>query len=99
MHHEQMVMILSKLISGFVATFLSIVLWSKTRDTAWMFIVLGTIVAYGEIVFLTLRSFGVVETEILVVSGVSVFEIVLANLPVLSYSVAFVIMILRRTVR
>jgi hypothetical protein len=99
MIQEQMVMILSKLIVGSVATFLSIVLWSKTRDTAWMFIVLGTIVAYGEIVFVTLRSFGVVEAAILMIGGVSLFEIVLANLPVLFYSVAFVIMILRRTVR
>jgi hypothetical protein len=99
MIQEQMVMILSKLIVGSVATFLSIVLWSKTRDTAWMFIVLGTIVAYGEIVFVTLRSFGVVEASILMIGGISIFEIVLANLPVLFYSVAFIIMILRRTVR
>lgn len=99
MIQEQMVMILSKLIVGSVATFLSIVLWSKTRDTAWMFIVLGTIVGYGEVVFVTLRSFGVVEASILMIGGISIFEIVLANLPVLFYSVAFIIMILRRTVR
>ena len=99
MYQDQLVMTLSKLIAGSVATFLSIVLWSKTRDTAWMFIVLGTIVAYGEIVFVTLRSFGVVEAEILMIGRISLFEIVLANLPVLFYCVAFVIMILRRTVR
>lgn len=96
---EAMVMILSRLIAGFAATFLAIILWSKTRDTAWMFIVIGTIVSYGEIVFTALRAFGVVKADLLKLYGVSIFEVVLVNLPLLFYSTAFIIMIARRSLR
>jgi hypothetical protein len=96
---EQMVMLLSRLAAGSLAAFLAIILWSKTRDTAWMFIIIGIIVGYGEIVYITLKSFGVVHAELIVFKGVSLFEAVLAVLPVLFFSVAFIIMILRRSIR
>lgn len=96
---DQMAMILSRLGVGSLVTFLSILLWSKTRDTAWMFVIIGTIVGYGEIVFITLRAFGVVHAELLVIKGVSVFEVVLANLPMLFFAAAFLVMIARRSIR
>ena len=96
---EQMVMILSRLAAGSLATFLAIILWSKTRDTAWMFIIIGIIVGYGEIVYVTLKAFGVVHAELIVFKGISLFEVVLAVLPVLFFSIAFIIMILRRSIR
>lgn len=96
---DQMVMILGRLGAGSVATFLAILLWSRTRDIAWMFVIIGIIVAYGESVYLTLRAFGVVHAEFIVIHGVPVFEIVLANLPMLFFSVGFIVMISRRTLR
>ena len=97
--NEQMIMILSKLALGSAATFLSIILWSKTRETAWMFVILGVIVAYGETVFQTLKAFGIVHADFLVFAGVSVFELVLANLPLLFFATAFLVMILRKIAR
>jgi hypothetical protein len=96
---EAMVMILSRLVVGSLVTLLAIILWSKTRDTAWMFIVIGTIVSYGEIVFTALRAFGVVRADLLNLFGISVFEVVLVNLPLLFYAAAFIIMIARRSLR
>ena len=97
--NEHMIMILSKLTLGSLATFLSIILWSKTRETAWMFVIIGVIVAYGETVFQTLKTFGIVRADFLSFAGVSVFELVLANLPLLFFAIAFLAMILRKAVR
>lgn len=96
MSFEQMVNILSRLTVESIVTFLAILLWAKTRDTAWMFVILGVIVSYGESVFQTLKAFGIVNPELLVIQGIQIFDLVLANLPMLFFAVAFLIMISRR---
>ena len=93
------IMILSRLATGSTAAFLSILLWSKTRDTAWMFVIIGVIVICGESLFQTLKAFGIVRADFLVFSGVSVFELVLANLPVVFFAAAFLIMFFRKALR
>ena len=93
------IMILSRLATGSIAAFLSILLWSRTRDTAWMFVIIGVIVICGETLFQTLKAFGIVSAGFLVFSGVSVFELVLANLPIIFFSAAFLIMIFRKALR
>jgi hypothetical protein len=93
---EAMVLILSRLVFGAVATFLAIVLWSRTRDAAWMLIVIGTIVGYGEVLFTTLESFGMVSVSTFTVYDVSVFRLVFANLPTVFFIIAFSVMIARR---
>jgi len=45
-----LVMIVSRLALGAIATILAVVLWSLTRDTAWMFVVMATILKYGEVI-------------------------------------------------
>lgn len=96
---DQLVLILSKLTFGAIATFLAIILWSKTRDTAWMFIVIGTIVRYGEVVYSTLESFGVIQTDMLNLFGISIIKIVFVNLPTVFFIIAFFIMVVRRRSR
>lgn len=96
---DSMVMILARLIFGSIATFLAIIVWSKTRDVAWMLVVVGTIVAYGETVFSALAAFGLAKTDLLVVWGVSVVRLALANIPALLYALAFVVVIVRRSPR
>jgi hypothetical protein len=93
---EGVVIILSRLLFGAIAAFLAIVLWSKTRDSAWMFVVIATIVAYGDVVYATLETLGLVEAELLVVAEVSLFRVILANLPTIFYAIAFAIMVFRR---
>jgi hypothetical protein len=93
---EAMVLILSRLVFGAIATFLAIVLWSRTRDAAWMLIVIGTIVGYGEVLFTTLETFGMVSVSALTIYGVSVFRVVISNLPTVFFIIAFSVMIARR---
>jgi hypothetical protein len=99
MSSEQMIMLLSKLILGSAAAFLSIILWSKTRDMAWMFVIIAVIIAYGEIIFQTLKTFGIIGPRFLVFSGIPFFELLLTNLPLLFFAIAFLLMILRKAVK
>ena len=94
---EQVILMLSRFSLGAIATFLAILLWSKTRDTAWMLIVVGTITYYGEIVFSALESFGIIRLDVLKIGEVAVFPIVLANLPILFFILAFLVMVVRRS--
>lgn len=79
---------------GALATFLAIVLWSNTRDTAWLFVIIGTILHYGEIMYSTFYLFGILTGETMVF-GVPIVHILLTNLPALFYAIAFIIMIAR----
>ncbi len=99
MNTDATVTLLSRLVFGAIATFLAIILWSKTRDSAWMFVVIGTVVGYGEAVYSTLEAFGLAKMQLLVVWDVSIVRLVFANLPMIFYSIAFLIMVIRRSSR
>lgn len=94
--------ILVRLILGAVATFFGILLWSKTRDAAWIFVILGILVSYTEIIFSTLKQFGIVHFESLLIPLLQkvpldqILQVVLVNLPLLFYTVALIILIARR---
>ncbi len=96
--------ILVRLFLGALATFFGILLWSRTRDAAWIFVILGILVSYAEIIFSTLRQFGIIQFESLVIPLFrnipldQILQVVLVNLPLLLYTVAFIILVLRRRI-
>ncbi len=83
---------------GAGATFVAILLWSTTRDTAWMLIIMGTILRYGEIIFSTFGLFGLVPEDIILLPGILTLEILLVNLPLVFYVAGFIVMIRRNRV-
>ena len=88
---------LIKLVMGAFAAFFAILLWSKTGDTAWVLISIGTIIFYTEIIFSTLKNFGILEEFTLFgLFGFDIISVMLINLPILLFIIAFVIVILRR---
>lgn len=93
---EQAILMLSRFVLGALATFLAIIVWSKTRDTAWMLIVVGTVAHYGEVVFSALETLGVVRLDAVRVAGIAVFPLVLTNLPILFFILAFLVIVGRR---
>ena len=95
----QMVEILSRLSLGALSAFLAILLWSNTRDTAWMFIVMGTILWFGKVMYTTLEIFGIVRGDIYIIAGISLVRVVFFNLPYIFFIIAFIIMISRSRVR
>ena len=93
------VLTLSRLGVGAIGTFFAILLWSQTRDAAWVLVIVGTLVAYVEVVFSTLESFGIVSGEQSYLFGIPVLRIVLANLPMALLTCAFILMVARRRPR
>jgi len=82
-----------------IAAFLAIVLWSRTRDLAWMLVVIGVIASYAEILFDFLSRLGIVDEARYTVFGLPLGRMLLANLPYLFLCAALVVMIRRKRVR
>ena len=93
MGNEQFILIITRLAFGAAATFLAIMLWSKTRDAAWIFVVLGTITGYGDIVFNTLNAYGIIRSQDFQIIGVSISSVIFTNLPFIFYGIAFIILL------
>ena len=96
MDSGQLIYILSRLILGAVATFLAIMLWSKTRDVAWMLMVIGTIAAYAETVYAILNLFGISGGNVITVGSIPLVSIILPSLPIVFYIAAFAVMVSRK---
>jgi hypothetical protein len=96
MDSGQVILMYSRLILGALAVFFAIMLWSKTRDAAWMFVIIGILTAYIEIICSILELLGVTAGNILYVGSVSIVAIVLPVLRMLFFIAAFLIMIIRQ---
>lgn len=95
---EEIILSAQGLFLGAAATFLAILFWSMTRDTAWILVILGVILQYGKILHSIFEIFGLFPADIALIPGYLKVETLLMNLPLLFYGAAFVVMI-RRTRR
>lgn len=93
------VYLVSRLVVAGVATFLAIVLWSRTRDLAWMLIVIGAVSSYAEVIFDLLSRFGLIDEDLLSLFGIPLARVLFSNLPYLFLSAAFLVMIVRKRLR
>jgi hypothetical protein len=92
----QIIYIVSRLVLGALASFFAIMLWSKTRDAAWMLMVIGTIAAYIETVYSILDIFGITKGDTFVIGSVPVAAIVLPCLRTIFFIAAFMVMVFRK---
>jgi hypothetical protein len=93
------VYLVSRLATAALAAFLAIVLWSRTRDLAWMLIVIGAIASYAEIIFSLLSRLGLVDEAKYDLLGIPLGRVLLSNLPFLFLASALLVMIIRKRVR
>jgi hypothetical protein len=93
------VLLASRLSVAAVAAFLAILLWSRTRDIAWMLIVIGVIASYADILFGLLAEFGIVDEARYSWLGLPLGRIILSNLPYLFLCSALLVMIRRKRVQ
>ena len=91
----EILFIVSRLTTGALAAFFAIMLWSKTRDIAWMLMVIGTIAAYVETVYSILVLFGITGNQ-LSIGSVPVAAILLPNLRTGFFIAAFIVMVVRK---
>lgn len=97
MQNSELILFIIKLVLGGIAAFLAILLWSKTRDPAWMCIICGTIIAYAGVVVDLMTTMGMIAIKGLEFSGLPLLTVIFAVIPVLFYIAGFLIMI-RRTI-
>jgi hypothetical protein len=90
------VYLVTRLAVAGIMTFLAIILWSRTRDMAWMLIVIGALSSYSDVLFDILVRFGLLDEARLSVFGLPLARILFSNLPYLFLSSAFIVMIARK---
>jgi len=96
MDSGQVLYIIVRLTLGAAAAFFAILLWSKTRDAAWMFMVIGVISSYVEIVYSILTMLGISGENVLTVGSMPLLSIVLPCLPMVFFIAAFAVMTARK---
>ena len=92
----QLVYILSRLGLGALASFFAIMLWSKTRDVAWMLMVIGTIAAYVETVYSILNLFGISSWGVITIGSMPLMSILLPCLPTVFFIATLLVMVVRK---
>jgi hypothetical protein len=97
MDSGQTAFIISQLSLGAVSTFLAIILWSRTRDAAWMLIIIGVIISYIEIIHSILGLYGMGGDEFFSVGSVPVISFVLPVLRMMFFIAGFLIMVIRQS--
>lgn len=95
MSSSDLVLSVIKLAAGGLAAFFAILLWSKTRDTAWMALVAGTVTSYAGIVYEMLNGFGLFTSGMIELFGISIATLFFTIVPPMFYIAAFIIMLSR----
>lgn len=95
MEQSQLILYVIKLALGGIVAFLAILLWSRTRDGAWMSLVAGAIVSYAGIVYQLLGDLGIFFKKDLYIGGLSLTQLIFTVIPPLFYIIAFVLMLIR----
>lgn len=84
-----------KIIFGGIAAFLSVLLWSKTKDSAWMNVVAGIIFSYISLVYELLISLGINIPGNVLVFEIPIYTLITTAIPYLFFIAAFIIMLIR----
>ncbi len=86
----------SHLLFGAFATFCAILLWSRTREMGWTFLIIAIIISYADIVLATLRRYGILGAEPELAHGIPIVRILLANLPLFFAGIGFLVAFARK---
>ena len=96
MEFGQTIIILSRLFLGALASFLAIMLWAKTRETAWILVIIGIIMAYVETIYSVLGLFGMDGQKFLYIGSIPILSIVLSNASTVFFIAALLVMVSRK---
>ena len=96
MDSGQIVYIICRLALGVAAAFLAIMLWSKTRDLAWMLMVFGAIASFVEAVHSILEPFGIAGENILRIGSMPITSLVFPSLLMMFFIAALAVMVVRK---
>lgn len=93
---NQLVVIISiKLVIGFLAALISILLWSKTRDVAWLTVVIGVIFLYLETLLEILELFGFILYKSIHYGDIEILPFIFGTLPFIFFGTGMFLFLLR----
>lgn len=84
-----------ELLTGFLAALAALLLWSKTRDSAWLLMVLGVVFLYLKSLIKVLDEFGFVVYGLYYLGGTDIVELSLNILPFLFFFFGMVTFLFR----
>lgn len=90
--NELSVLVIDLALSG-VTAFVAIMLWSLTREPAWMLVIIGLVIRVGDVAFQTLDRFGIIAVIDIRVQGLPLFWVLLRAIPLLFIIAGIVAMI------
>lgn len=80
--YELSVLIVDLALTG-IATFVAIMLWSISREPAWMLVIIGIVLRFGDVVFQTLDRFGIITVADVRLLGLPLFWVLMRGIPLL----------------
>ncbi len=93
---NQMVIAVSiKLIAGFIAALISVLLWSKTRDGAWLTMVIGVVFLYLQKLLEILDAFGFDMYKEIKYGEIEIIPLLFETLPFLFFGLGMFLFLLR----
>lgn len=95
MIQSEIVFYIIRLVLGGLVAFLAIMLWSRTRDAAWMSLVAGAVTGYAGLVYEMLTKIGIAGTSGITVAGLSLASLLFTVVPMLFFILAFILMLVR----
>jgi len=88
-NNPELPLVLVKLVLGFFAAFFAIIVWSKTRELPWLFLVAALLVQYLGVLFDALVMVGLVSRDVSWM-GLSLWGLLFQGVPYLFFSASFI---------
>jgi len=82
--------LLVSLVFGAIASFLAIMVWTRTASLAWILVVAGILASYAGLLYRTFRVFGFFSTSSIPVFASSLGSILSANIPQVLFIAALI---------
>ena len=95
MVQSELLLFIVKLVLGGITAFLAIMLWSKTRDAAWMSLVAGAVTSYAGIVYDMMIRLGIIVPGGISVAGIPLATLLFTVIPSCFFILAFILMLVR----
>ncbi len=95
MNIQEVMPLFARMFFAFLAAFPAIALWSKARDAAWLFVVLGALFMFVDALYAVLVLVGVASYSLPFAAGIPLLKSVLGALPSVCMALGFVVFLYR----
>jgi hypothetical protein len=95
MNDFEAIPVIVRMVCSFIAAFPAIAIWSRTRDAAWMLVVLGAIFFFIDALYSTLVLIGLSTYELPFLQNLPLLQSILSGLPYLFLALGFLVFLIR----